>query len=95
MKGEWIDKDDLPDEFDEDKIHITYQTGKGSDYLVPVMFPHETYEYLTNLEVRANVGVNKNNPYVSASTQNSKGHACGWHCIKGSVFIRKFETLRT
>ena len=84
LKGEWIDKDDLPDEFDEDTMYITYQTGKGSDHLVPVMFPHETIkgmQYLTSPEVRANVGVNKDNPYVFASTQNSKGHAYGWHCI--------------
>ena len=80
LKGEWIDKDDLPDEFYEDTMYITYQTGKGSDHLVPVMFPHETIkgmQYLTNPEARANIGVNKDNPYVFASTQNSKGHAYG------------------
>ena len=61
LKGEWIGKDDLPDEFGEDTIYITYQTGKGSDHLVPVMFCHETIkgmQYLTNPEVQANVGVN-------------------------------------
>ena len=84
LKGEWIDKDDLPDEFYEDTMYITYQTEKGSDHLVPVMFPHETIkgmQYLTNPEAWANIGVNKDNPYVFASTQNSKGHAYGWHCI--------------
>ena len=98
---EWIDKDDLPDEFDEDTMYITYQTGKGSDLLVTVMFPHETIkdmQYLTNPEVQANVGVNKDNSYIFASTQNSKGHAYGWHCInyilkrlllKGSIYATK------
>ena len=65
LKGEWIDKDDLPDEFSEDTMYITYQTGKGSDHLLCVMFPHETIkgmQYLTNPEVPANVGVNKDNP---------------------------------
>ena len=84
LKGEWIDKDDLPDEFSEDTMYITYQTGKGSDHLLCVMFPHETIkgmQYLTNPEVPANVGVNKDNPYAFASTQNSKGQAYGWHCI--------------
>ena len=36
MKWEWIDKDDFPADFDEDKVYITYQTGKGSDHLEPV-----------------------------------------------------------
>ena len=65
LKGEWIDKDNLPDEFSEDTMYITYQTGKGSDHLLCVMFPRETIkgmQYLTNPEVPANVGVNKDNP---------------------------------
>ena len=68
----------MPDEFDEDTMYITYQTGKGSDHSVPVMFPHETIkgmQCLTNAKVWANVGVNKDNLYVFASTQNSKGDA--------------------
>ena len=62
LKGEWIDKDDLPDEFDEDAMHITYHTGKGSYHLVPVVFRHETIKgmhYLTNPEVPANLGLIK------------------------------------
>ena len=73
-------------------MHITYQTGKGSDHVVPVMFPHGTIkgmQYLTNPEVRANIGVNKDNPYVFSSTENSKGHAYGWHCI--SDILKRFS----
>ena len=42
LRGEWINKNDLPDQFDEDTMYITYQTEKRSEHLVPVMFSHET-----------------------------------------------------
>ena len=63
---------------------ITYQNEKGSDHLVPVLFPPETLpamRYLTNVEVRRNAGVHHENVYIFAITKNSKRHASGWHCI--------------
>lgn len=63
---------------------ITYQNEKGSDHLVPVLFPLETLpamRYLTNVEVRRNAGVHHENDYIFAITKNSKSHASGWHCI--------------
>ena len=82
--GDWIDKKDLPQDFDKSSMLITYQPGKGSDHLVPVMFPSMAIKgmnYITNESVRVEAGVNKENSYVFPSTQNSKGHASGWHSI--------------
>lgn len=51
----WVDQTDLPEEFNLETMYITYQTGDGSDHLVPVIFTRETVkdmQYLTNNEVR-------------------------------------------
>ena len=84
INGQWVDKEDLPTDFDEDTMLVTYQTGKGSDHLVPVIFPPESLsamKFLTKEEVRKDAGVHPNNRYIFASTQNSESHASGWHCI--------------
>ena len=84
LKGEWVDKVDAPDEFDNDNMLVTYQTGKGADHLVPVMFPPESLKaakYLTDPEVRRLAGVLAGNHYIFASTQKSDGRASGWHCV--------------
>ena len=63
---------------------VTYQTGKGANHLVPVMFPTETLsamKYLVDPEVRWKAGVVTSNDYIFASTQRSDSHASGWHCI--------------
>ena len=83
LNGEWMEREDVPEDINEN-ILVTYQTGKGADHLVPVMFPPETHmamKYLTDKEVRKNAGVNITNEYVFASTQQSTSHASGWHCI--------------
>lgn len=83
LKGEWDDRNDLPEEYHEEML-ITFQTGKGADHLVPVMFTpctHKAMVYLCNKEVRVNAGVRGSNSYIFASTQNSDSHASGWHCI--------------
>ena len=84
LHGEWVEKDDLPEDFDMDTILVTYQSGKGSDHLVPVIFPPETIKamrYLTRQETRKYAGVHENNIYIFASTHKSLSHADGWHCI--------------
>ena len=51
----WVDQTDLPEEFNLATMYFTYQTGDGSDHLVPVIFTRETVkdmQYLTNNEVR-------------------------------------------
>ena len=84
VNGEWTIKEDLPDEFDKHSMLITYQTGKGADHLVPIMFTSETIQamkYLTDEQIRREAGVNEKNMYVFASTKQSTSHASGWHCI--------------
>ena len=84
VQGEWVDREDIPEEYQQESMLITYQTGKGSDHLVPVVFPPETIEamkFLTNKEVRRHAGVSEQNVYIFASTQQSNSHASGWHCI--------------
>ena len=49
-----------------------------------MIFPPESLsamKFLTKQEVRKYAGVNPNNRYIFASTQNSESHASGWHCI--------------
>ena len=90
LNGEWVDKEDLPNNFNIDQMYITYQTGKGGNHLVPVIFPPETVkamQYLTNKEVRKNAGVPDGNNYIFASTQKSMSHASGWHCIN-EILVR-------
>ncbi|XP_065651886.1 uncharacterized protein LOC136079657 isoform X2 [Hydra vulgaris] len=90
LNGEWMDKQDLPEEFNIEQMFITYQTGKGSDHTVPVLFPPECIKamrYLTNKEVRKNAGIPDENQYIFASTQKSMSHASGWHCIN-EILIR-------
>ena len=84
VNGEWVQQQDLPEDFDMKSMLITYQTGKGADHLVPVIFPYETIacmKYLTDETIRQDAGVHKDNPYIFASTQKSQSHASGWHCI--------------
>ena len=84
LRGEWVEKADAPSVYDTSTMYITYQTGKGADHLVPVIFPVETsqaMQYLTSPEVRRDAGVEAGNIYVFASTQKSLGHADGWHCM--------------
>nr|XP_047142840.1 uncharacterized protein LOC124817088 [Hydra vulgaris] len=84
VNGEWVIEGDLPKDFDHSTMLITYQTGKGGNHLVPLIFPLETIkaiEYLTNKKVRLEGEIHKENEYIFASTQNSLGHASGWHCI--------------
>ena len=89
LNDEWLEKIeddavDVPEEYDDNSMLITYMTGKGNHHLVPVIFPKETVSaimYLTNDEVRTNAGVSPNNKYVFPSTQGSDCHTSGWHCL--------------
>ena len=81
VNGEWVNKDDVLNYFNGDTMLITYQTGKGLDHLVPVLFPLEMLQamkFLTNNEVRKNASVHNENLYIFASTKNCKiasGHS--------------------
>ena len=74
LKGEWMDKVVEPEDVHNDTMLVTYQTGKGANHLVPVMFPPETIfamKYLANQDVRRQAGVMDSNDFVFASTQKS------------------------
>lgn len=80
LSGEWVDESDQSD----DEMLVTYQTGKGANHLVPIMFPPETFEamkFLVDEKNRSMAGVLSSNSYVFASTQNSEHHTSGWHAI--------------
>ena len=85
LRGDWLEKDSLPDDFDPDEANlITFITGKGADHLVPIIFPVEVLQsmtYLTNMEVRRGAGVSEKNQYVFSSSRNSMGYASGWHAV--------------
>ena len=84
LRGEWVDRDDLPNEYDDSSVLVTYQTGKGVNHLVPVMFPaesHKALRYLADKDVRSRAGILPSNDYLFPSTQNSPSHSDGWHCI--------------
>ncbi|XP_066936229.1 uncharacterized protein, partial [Clytia hemisphaerica] len=86
LKGEWVDREENQEigEFDQDTMLITYQTGKGNNHLVPVIFPSETHrpiKYLANADVRRDASVATSNSFLFPATQNKEGHASGWHSI--------------
>lgn len=69
---------------DSNGLLVIYQTGKGADHLVPVMFPQETHKamkYLVNEEVRSNANVSDKNDYIFPTSSQSLNHVNGWHCI--------------
>jgi len=81
LDGYWTDKFD---ENDTPEMLVTFQTGKGANNLVSVMFPPETYgamKYLCNENIRKEVGIPQSNSFIFANTQKSSSHTNGWHCI--------------
>ena len=84
LRGEWVKKDNLPPDFEMSSMYITYQTVKGADHLVPVIFPAETFQamqYLTNQEKRRDTGVEGGNMYVFASTQKVLAIPMAGNCM--------------
>ena len=83
LNCEWVDRIALPEDFNNNML-ITYQTGKGADHLVSVIFHPETHKamkFSTSEEVRRDAGVLGTNKYIFDSTQKSNLHTSGWHCI--------------
>ena len=87
-QGSWVDKQRAgalrgPDE-QEDSMKITYQTGKGNNHLVPIMFPEDTIpamRLLADAKYRNDIGIKTTNPYIFASGQGSESHCSGWHAL--------------
>ena len=66
------------------KVKITYQTGKGNNHLVPILFPLDVLEGLDILcssTVRESIDIHKNNEYIFASTHSSLNHVTGVYCF--------------
>ena len=75
LDGYWDDKPNVPEEVVNDpRMLVTFQTGKGSDHFVPLLFPPEKFKaimHLTDKKVKSKTGVSSTNEFVFASTQNS------------------------
>lgn len=99
VDGVWLDRERL-DEIDHPiekalikSLKITYQSGKGSVRLVPVLIPQDcvpALQILADPEKRKVSGVAFENPFLFPSTQNSTNHASGWHtthniCVKLNI----------
>ncbi|XP_071830672.1 uncharacterized protein [Apostichopus japonicus] len=68
------------------ELKVTYQSGKGNNHLVPVLFPGDCIkpmETLTSKETRSTACIRQCNPYVFACTQGSNNHVSGWHALNG------------
>ena len=79
FQGEWTDECPATEER-EAGVLVTFQTGKGADYLVPVFFPpckHKALNYLVSKEARDNAGVSPAKNYIFANTQSSNKYTCG------------------
>ena len=73
ITGQWVDKEDLP--ADENTMLVMYQTGKGSDHLVPVIFSLESLsaiKFLTKEEVQKALNATKNRHRVASLLANLK-----------------------
>ena len=66
------------------KLRLTYQTGKGNNHLVPIIFPKDTYESIDILfcqENRRHVNILEGNNYLFPTLQGGKYHVQGWHAV--------------
>jgi len=85
----WLDSTAVADSSDVDKelfkeFKITYQTGKGNNHLVPILFPSDTIsamEKLTDSTVRNFAGIHHNNLYTFPNSKHSMDHVSGWHSV--------------
>ena len=93
LKGEWTDQ--IPPEEESDLL-VTFQTGKGINHLVPVMFPpccHKALQYLCNADIRENANVSRENKYLFPSVGQSTNHASGWHSLNATTNRHRVASL--
>ena len=70
------------------QLKITYMSGKGSNCLVPVLFPPDTLGVLKIVrdpEVREKAGVLKDNMLLFQSTRKSEISTDGWANVNNIV----------
>ncbi len=87
-RGVWIDKqmvENINDPIEKallDKFKLMYQAGKNNK-LVPVLVPLDTMSGIRKLvEARQDAGVNPQNIFLFANTENSLTHVDGWPCVR-------------
>ena len=87
----WINREQIEEVQDPahrkllSELKICYQTGKGTNHLVPVLFPTDAVkpvQLLCDQEVRASAGIQPTNDYIFACTQMSQDHVGGWHALQ-------------
>ncbi|XP_071823328.1 uncharacterized protein [Apostichopus japonicus] len=92
MADAWIDEtqaDAISDPIEEHmltKLKVTYQTVRGNNRLVPVLFPDDcipAIEVLTSSAARSSAGVLASNGCVFPRIQSSTNHVMGWHALSG------------
>lgn len=85
----WISEDQIDklDPIGKALVHtlkVAYQSGKGNNHLVPVLFPKDclvSMRKLTDKVCRRQCGISEENSYVLAATSKSLNHVSGWHAV--------------
>ncbi len=88
-EGVWLDQRHLTNLNPLDKalaktLKIGYQTGKGNNHLVPILFPQDCIQGLRKVadsNVRQSCGIVEENHYLFP-TLNGLEHVSGWHAVK-------------
>jgi len=86
--GEWLDSQVVTNLSTDDQSivsrhKLTYQAGKGTKDLVPLLIPDDAVHGIRKLVAnREECGVPLNNPYVFPYLQGSLDHVIGWHEMK-------------
>jgi len=86
---QWLDSAAISNSTDLEQrlfqeFKITYQTGKGNNHLVPILFPLDTCPgmmKLTDQTIRSYVGIHQNNVYAFPNSKHSLDHVNGWHSV--------------
>lgn len=84
MNAKGIESYDETDKRLFSDFRLTYQTGKGNNHLVPILFPSDTLtamRFLCDSVIRTAADIHENNNYVFASAKRSLDHVSGWHAV--------------
>ena len=76
------------------EFKLTYQTGKGTNHLVPVLFPSDIVtatQKLCNSTVQNSCVTHDMNAHVFPNTKQSLDHVSGWHSVHRVSMDAKIE----
>ena len=74
------------------KFKLAQLVGKSS--IVPLLVPEDCWkgmDFLTDVEIRLQCGVNENNYYVFASTEDKESRARGWDAVASIINKVKYR----